>query len=157
MLLITFLSWFVSFIPSLTVLFFVLIQKRFVGRNRSVVAITPFSPRGSHEVHLFVPGVTSIVDLTKEQCTDLADAFIKVLKGYASLGVGSFNMASFSSSTKSDAQLFTLHFKFFSRPYPAQVYTNDTGSTERLYDDFVVNTIPEQYSAALAAQWTSKV
>lgn len=45
------------------------------------------------------------------------------------------------------------HVQFWSRPYPSSIYTNDTGPTERMYDVFVINTVPEQYAQWLKTVW----
>lgn len=74
---------------------------------------------------------------------------VRVLKGYKSLGVGSFNMASYSGAINEKREDFSLHFKVFSRPYPNGVYTNDTGPMERVYDSWVIDSVPEKLAEAV--------
>ncbi len=67
-----------------------------------------------------------------------------MLKCYKSMGVGSFNLVSFSSFPDEHLLHFTLHFKIVSRPYPRNIYTNDSGPFERFYDIWVIDTLPEE-------------
>jgi len=129
------------------------LNKRFVGKNRGVVVITTFAPRGFSEVQMIFPGVSSLADLSEEQIDDATDAFLKVLKAYDAMGVGSFNMASFSGPVGENREDYWLHLKWFSRPYPSSIYTNDTGPTERMYDVWVINTIPEDIAQIMREVW----
>jgi hypothetical protein len=54
---------------------------------------------------------------------------------------------SFSSALDEPLPYFTLHFKLVSRPYPRNVYTNDSGPFERFYDIWVIDTLPEDVAA----------
>ncbi len=88
--------------------------QRFIGRNEHVVALAPFAPRGANETILYVPGVASIGQLTNEQASSVSDAIIRIVKAYEDIGVGSFNLASFSApvnAVKEQAEAFTLMFK----------------------------------------------
>jgi len=129
---------------------------RFIGRHGCVVALAPFASRGTNEVHLLLPGLSSLVDLADTHITELAHAINAVLHGYNKIGVGSFNMISLSASTsptESERSSHTLHFKLISRPYPDGLYTNDSGPTERMFDVFVINSLPEKYAPSLKEAW----
>lgn len=65
-----------------------------------------------------MPGVASITDLDEAHVASIADAFVRILKGYDDIGVGSFNVASFSAhqhfsaaEAADAAKEFTLCFK----------------------------------------------
>jgi len=92
---------------------------------------------------------SSIASLDKKQVEDFADATTRMLKAYKSVGVGSFNMASYSAAVDEKLDSYALCVKFFSRPYPKGVYTNDTGPMERMYDAFVIDSVPEKLAESL--------
>ena len=73
-----------------------------------------------------------------------------ILEGYADMGMGSFNFIVFSAPFDAKFPFFSLHAKMISRPYPAAVYTNDTGPFERLCDVWVIDTMPELVAKGLA-------
>jgi len=43
----------------------------------------------------------------------------------------------------------SLNIKLISRPYPSGIYTDDTGPLERLYDAWVIDTLPEMVAEEL--------
>lgn len=118
--------------------------QRWVGQVGSVAVLTSFAPRGFTELLFVVQGTRDIAGMTTQQVHDFVDALLRALKGYHALGIGSFNLVSFSGATGStEEDGHCLYFKIFSRPNPTGLYTNDTGPTERMYDTWVIDTIPE--------------
>jgi len=108
-----------------------------------VEVFTSFAPRGFNEVSLIVPGVSSLMHLKEHHISALVASLGKLLLAFKSVGVGSFNLVSFSGSVDSTPESFWLNFKLFSRPFPSGVYTNDTGPMERMYDSWVIDSPPE--------------
>lgn len=121
--------------------------ERYIGTTGNVQLIAGFAPRGFREITAILPGISSFNNLDEDRVAALAVCFTRILKCYKSMGVGSFNMVSFSSSPDEDLPYFTLHFKIVSRPYPRNVYTNDSGPFERFYDIWVIDTLPEEIAA----------
>eukprot|EP01114_Cavostelium_apophysatum_P016041 TRINITY_DN4499_c0_g2_i1.p1 TRINITY_DN4499_c0_g2~~TRINITY_DN4499_c0_g2_i1.p1 ORF type:complete len:339 (-),score=72.51 TRINITY_DN4499_c0_g2_i1:25-1041(-) len=125
-------------------------KERYIGGNDTVQAIATFAPRGVNEVEFIFPGVASFTALNEKQVADFADVLLKALEGYKSLGIGSFNLASYSAAVnEATREDFCLHAKLFSRPAPNGVYTNDTGPMERMYDSWVIDSVPEKMAEAL--------
>jgi UDPglucose--hexose-1-phosphate uridylyltransferase len=124
--------------------------ERFVGRTGSCVVLAPFAPRGANELHVIFPDVCSVSEFTPDNIKDFSTAIQQLLKAYHHIGIGSFNMASFSGPVGGKPDSFSVHFKFWSRPFPSGIYTNDTGPTERMYDTFVINTMPELYAEVIS-------
>jgi galactose-1-phosphate uridylyltransferase len=122
--------------------------ERHIGAIGDIRLIASFAPRGFREVTVILPGVSSFNGLDDGRINSLAVCFTRILKCYKSMGVGSFNMVSFSSSPDQSLPYFTLHFKIVSRPYPRNVYTNDSGPFERFYDIWVIDTLPEEVAAS---------
>jgi len=125
--------------------------ERYIVGNDSVHAIATYAPRGFNEVEFIVPGVSSFTQMNPKQVNDFADLLRKLLVAYKAIGVGSFNLASYSAETSlsSAKEDFWLHFKLFSRPFPNGVYTNDTGPMERMYDSWVIDSVPEKLAENL--------
>ena len=65
------------------------------------------------------------------------------------MGVGSFNLVSFSPGLDENHPFYRLHFKIISRPYPRGIYTNDSGPFERFFDVWVIDTLPEMVAETL--------
>lgn len=123
--------------------------ERYIGEMRGISIIASYAPRGFREVTLVVNGVSSFAGLSDVQIAPLARCLSTVLKGYKSMGVGSFNVVSYSSAMDDELPYFTLHFKVISRPYPRGIYTNDSGPFERFYDVWVIDTLPELVAQTL--------
>ena len=59
------------------------------------------------------------------------------------MGVGSFNLITFSGPVDESIDYYSFHVKVISRPFPRGLYSNDTGPFERLQDERVIETLPE--------------
>lgn len=122
---------------------------RFIGETGSVSVTASFAPRGFNEVQFTFHEVGSLAELGKREINDFADCLLRVLRGYKKIGVGSFNLASYSAPIKEAPDYYCLNMKLISRPFPRGVYTNDTGPMERLYDVWVIDTLPETLAGML--------
>ncbi|MFB0559682.1 MAG: hypothetical protein ACETWM_00425 [Candidatus Lokiarchaeia archaeon] len=118
-------------------------DERYIGENDSLSVIATFAPRGYNEVQFIFDEASSLTELGQKEIKDFASSLSKVLQGYKKIGIGSFNLASFSASIKETLDYYCLNIKLISRPFPRGVYTSDTGPMERLYDVWVINTLPE--------------
>lgn len=124
--------------------------ERYIAGASNVHIIASFAPRGFREFTLIVEEVGSFTELDDHHIKILSRFLSKILKGYKSMGVGSFNMVSFSSSIDERHPYYTFHFKIVSRPYPQGIYTNDSGPFERFYDVWVIDTLPEELAKTLS-------
>jgi galactose-1-phosphate uridylyltransferase len=125
------------------------VNERYIGEVKNIHLLASYAPRGFREVTLILSGLSSFVELDSSRIKGLARCISTILKGYKSMGVGSFNLVSFSSGVAEKLSSFTLHFKIISRPYPRGIYTNDAGPFERLYDVWVIDTLPEMVAQTL--------
>ena len=105
--------------------------------------IASFAPHGFNEIQFIFNEQSSIVELKQKQRSDFATCLVKALRAYKKLGIGSFNLVTYSGSIGAKPDHYRLNVKLISRPYPAEVYTNDSGPAERLYDVRVIDTLPE--------------
>jgi len=117
---------------------------RFIFENDSLALITSFAPRGFNEIQFIFPEISSLTDLTNTHIADFARCLTTVLRGYKEIGVGSFNLATYSGPICKPLDYYCFNVKLISRPFPRCVYTNDTGPMERLYNVWVIDTLPEQ-------------
>jgi len=124
-------------------------SERYIAGVDNFHIITSYAPRGFREVTIIVEGVNSFTDLDDHHIKNLSRSISKILKGYKSMGVGSFNIVSFSAGMDEKHPYYTLHFKIISRPYPQGIYTNDSGPFERFYDIWVIDTLPEEVARTL--------
>jgi galactose-1-phosphate uridylyltransferase len=119
------------------------LNERFIYESDYLSVIASFAPQGFNEIQFIFKKESSLVELAERQIADFADCLVKALKGYKELGIGSFNLVTFSSPIGERLDYYRLAAKLISRPYPAGIYTNDTGPMERLCDVWVVDTLPE--------------
>ena len=119
------------------------LDERFIYDSNSLSVIASFAPRGFNEIQFIFKEVSSLAELGEPQIADFADCLVKALKGYKKLGIGSFNLVTYSGPIGEKLNYYSLNLKLISRPYPGGVYTNDTGPFERLYDAWVIDTLPE--------------
>jgi galactose-1-phosphate uridylyltransferase len=124
-------------------------DERYISEINTISIIASYAPRGFREVVLIVNGLSSFVELDNSHIETLARCVSTILKGYKTMGVGSFNLVSFSDGIGEKLPYYTLHFKIISRPYPRGVYTNDSGPFEKLYDVWVIDTLPEMVAQNL--------
>jgi len=124
--------------------------------------LAAFAPRALHELLLLLPRVRTLPELRGQVAVDFAQMLSRLLMVYGrTLGVGSFNLVSYSAPLDSQpagaggSDDWQLHFKLIARPAPRSLYTSDCGPLERMYDAWVVDSVPEQLaktvSDALAA------
>ena len=125
------------------------LNERYIGEVDTIHLFASYAPRGFREVTIIIENVSSFAELSDSHINTLGYCFSTVLKGYKSMGVGSFNLVSFSGSMLEKPSCFTLHFKIVSRPYPRGIYTNDSGPFERFYDVWVIDTLPEMIARNL--------
>ncbi|MBI5968017.1 MAG: hypothetical protein HY882_09210 [Deltaproteobacteria bacterium] len=85
-----------------------------------------------------------MADLSEKEMDEFANNLLKVLRGYKKMGIGSFNLLTYSGPLDKKLNYYSLHIKLFSRPYPKGVYISDTGPMERGYGVWVIDTLPEE-------------
>ena len=119
------------------------INERFIYQGDCLALIASFAPRGFNEVQFIFKELSSLAQLDERRIADFADCLTRALKGYKELGIGSFNLISFSGPIGKLVDYYRLSAKLISRPYPGGVYTGDTGPFERLCDAWVIDTLPE--------------
>ena len=128
--------------------------ERFIYDGDCFSVMASFAPRGFNEIQFTFRDISSLTELDEGQIDDFADCITKALKGYKELGIGSFNLVTYSGHIGEKLDYYRLNVKLISRPYPGGLYTNDTGPTERLYDVWVIDTLPETVAEELRPFFT---
>lgn len=124
--------------------------ERWIGALGPVRAWASFAPRALNEVTIAVAGARSWGQVGAETRRRLAEVLERLLRGYRqALGVQSFNLASFSGPLAGDEPGHALHLRLIARPQPRALYTSDTGPMERLYNSWVVDSLPELLAGQL--------
>jgi UDPglucose--hexose-1-phosphate uridylyltransferase len=117
---------------------------RFIGETHGFTWLAPWAPSGAFEVQ-GVSKRSSVMDMDAHEMQGMADGIVKVLKGYASIGVASVNMGLFSLPS-GEEEAFNASVRIMARP--------GTGMSDRalleLYGGEVgLSTLPEDYAQAL--------
>jgi galactose-1-phosphate uridylyltransferase len=119
-------------------------EERMILEKEDVSVLASFAPRGFREILLVLPGSGSLADLEPGQIDTFSWALVRLLRAYHAMGVGSFNLVTYSPPMHAPSPGFPFHAKLIARPFPRGIYTNDTGFFERMYDLWVIDTLPEE-------------
>ena len=130
--------------------------ERYIGENDSLSILSSYAPRGFREILLIFKDVSTFTALDAKQTRDFADAAANVLACYAEMGVGSFNVNSFSAPTDQGTDHYLLNVKIISRPFPGGLYMNDTGVFERLQGEWVIESLPEDIAAIMKRKFQAQ-
>jgi UDPglucose--hexose-1-phosphate uridylyltransferase len=128
--------------------------ERYVGSSGPVGWFTSFSPQGTNEVLGILPGKRNLLEMGQEDLTGLADGFSRVLKGYASLGVSTFNFSLFSGPLNRKADSFRCFLRIISRQNVYENYRTDDYFFQKLLRNELILTPPEHLAEKLRALFT---
>ncbi len=124
---------------------------RFIMDTGNVAWLASFSPQGNNEITaIFSRKISNLLQLKARDLSDFSTGLSKVLRGYQTIGVNSFNMAFFSGPNNKDlSKLYLLNAKLISRPRFTEVYVSDTGFMERFHDEPIIESRPEDVARRL--------
>jgi len=122
---------------------------RWIGETEGVTWLTSYAPQGNNEIIGIFSNISTILKMTRQHIRSLSEGLSRVLAGYHEIGVKSFNMAIYSGPFDQDLGYYSLHLRMISRPNPTAVYTSDCGSMERLQNEVVIETKPEDVAEKL--------
>ena len=112
--------------------------------------LSSFCPLGNNEVQGILRA-SNLLELTGKQLEDYSTGLSAMLRGYQGSGVQAFNLSLFSGPLDRATPGFSVHSRMISRPDMKAVYTADTGFMERLHDEIVVETMPEEVASRMRA------
>lgn len=125
------------------------LSERFISKNKSLSCITSFAPQGNREIQIIFTGISNLSQLDKTKIEDFSRCLIKILRGYKKLGVGSFNLSSFSGPMNKRLDYYWLNLKIISRPSFQAYYTSDTGFMERFHYQSIIEQKPEDVATEI--------
>ena len=126
------------------------VGERFIAGDDLVSVIASFAPRGFNEVCFIFNGISSLAEVDEERLESFSICLSKSLRAFREMGVGSFNLVTFSGPVGGDEPYFYwMSARLISRPYPKGIYTSDTGAMERLQDVWVIDTLPEELAGRM--------
>lgn len=102
---------------------------------------TAFAPLGPGDVRGYLPGLHCPTELDADTCVELAVGLVAVLRGYAALGITSFNLALLGVPPQDAGG--TLTIQLVARSGLAPYYRSDVTYLERLHGVTVTGMTPE--------------
>lgn len=121
--------------------------ERFIGRTGKAAWISSFAPLGNNEVSMIFEGISSIMELTRKDISDISEGIGRILRGYSSMYKESFNFSIYSGLK--GMKDFCLNAKIITRSNPQKYYTSDAGFMEALQRERIVETLPESLALGL--------
>jgi UDPglucose--hexose-1-phosphate uridylyltransferase len=122
---------------------------RFIGETNGFTWLAPWAPFGAFEV-LGVSRRASVMEMGLEELHGMAEGIVKVLRGYACLGVASVNMGVFSLPAGEGGDLFRANVRIMSRPGTGM---SDRALLELYGGEIGLSTLPEDYASVLKEQF----
>ncbi|MEM0358502.1 MAG: hypothetical protein QXG22_00610 [Candidatus Hadarchaeales archaeon] len=124
--------------------------ERWIGEGERIGWLAAFAPQGQNEVWAVFKEASCFGEVGEEGVGELAEGLSSVLRGYAELGVETFNLTSFSGPEDGRGKKYhRLNLRLISRPPLRPLYTSDSGFMERFQYEPVVETMPEELAAKL--------
>ena len=108
--------------------------------------LSSFSSLGNNELQGIVKA-SNFFEMTDRQLSDYSMGLSKMLEGYQRIGVQAFNLSLYSGPLDVNTPSFSVHSRMISRPDVKNFQTADTGFMERLHDEIVVETLPEEVAS----------
>ena len=123
-------------------------EERFITELGGSTWLTSFCGLGNNDV-MGVFEASNILELSDSALEEISKGLSIMLRGYHAIGVQGFNMSLFSGPIDNKEQHFRVHSRMISRPDIRQIYTSDAGFLERLHDEVVVETRPEDIASKM--------
>ncbi len=129
------------------------VNERYITDTGEISWFTSFVPLGNTEVNAVFRDISSINELDDRHILDFASGLKKILDGYASFGIKSFNLTFYSARAFERRDDFCLFMKLISRPTPNKYYTSDAGFMEAMHLERIVESMPESVAEGLRKQF----
>ena len=123
--------------------------ERFVGETGPACWLTAFSPQGANEVLGILPDKSHWLELDERDIAGLGDGLTRVLRGYAAMGLSTFNFTIFSAPLGARDESFRCHLRVISRQNVHENYRTDDYFLQKLLRNELVLTLPETLAQRL--------
>jgi galactose-1-phosphate uridylyltransferase len=127
--------------------------ERDIGSSGPVRWLASFAPVGFNEVRGLIPGRVSPVELADDEIQALALGLANVLAAYADLGCQSFNLGIYGAPLSH--RDYMLNLRLVARSNLEALYRSDATYSERIHWQALVDTVPEELSAAVRRRFSA--
>jgi len=117
--------------------------ERYIGATGPVEWIAAFSPQGTNEVIGILPERTRFPELDRRDVDGLSDGLVKVFRGYADMGLSTFNFAVYSGPLGERDAAFRCFIRIISRQNVYENYRTDDYFLQKLLRNELILTPPE--------------
>jgi UDPglucose--hexose-1-phosphate uridylyltransferase len=122
--------------------------ERYIGATGPMEWVTAFSPQGTNEIVGVLTQRNHFLEMDKKDIKGLAAGMVKVLKGYADMGISTFNFAVYSGPLGQRDESIRCFIRIISRQNVYENYRTDDYFLQKLLRNELILTTPE----ALARQ-----
>ncbi|MBP8644822.1 MAG: hypothetical protein KBH99_01710 [Syntrophobacteraceae bacterium] len=128
---------------------------RFIAGTGSVHWITSFSPQGTNEVLGILAGKRDFLEMERQDFSDLAQGLSAVLRGYASLGISTFNFTLYSGPLGAGEDVFPCFLRIISRQNFYENYRTDDYFLQKLLRNELILVTPEKLASIMRKSFES--
>lgn len=118
-------------------------NERYIGATGPVEWIAAFSPQGTNEVIGVLPKRNHFLEMDEADVNGLADGLVKVLHGYADMGMSTFNFATYSGPLGEHDDSLRCFIRIISRQNVYENYRTDDYFLQKLLRNELILTPPE--------------
>ncbi len=127
--------------------------ERYIGATGPVEWITAFSPQGANEVMGVLTKRTHFREMDIDDVKGLAAGLVKVLHGYAGMGISTFNFALYSGPLDQRRESFRCFIRIISRQNVYENYRTDDYFLQKLLRNELILTPPEVLAGSMRQQF----
>ena len=127
--------------------------ERYVGATGPVEWLAAFSPQGTNEILGLLPQRNTFLEMDDADVTGIAEGLVKVLHGYAEMGMSTFNFAVYSAPFDEDNGSLRCFIRIISRQNVYENYRTDDYFLQKLLRNELILTPPEVLTKSLQAHF----
>jgi UDPglucose--hexose-1-phosphate uridylyltransferase len=125
--------------------------QRVIGQTGPVWWLSSFSPQGGNEVIGVLPDKSQWLELDEHDIAGLSEGLVRVLRGYAAMGLSTFNFTIFSGALGARDESFRCHLRVISRQNVHENYRTDDYFLQKQLRNELILTTPEALASKLHA------
>lgn len=119
------------------------VGERNIGNSGPVEWLTAFSPQGANEVVGVLPGRTHFLEMDDADVQGVAAGIVKVLRGYAAMGISTFNFSVYSGPLHRHDESIRCFIRIISRQNVYENYRTDDYFLQKLLRNELIVVPPE--------------
>jgi galactose-1-phosphate uridylyltransferase len=117
--------------------------ERYIGATGPVEWVSAFSPQGTNEIVGILPQRSHFLEMDNQDVKGLASGMVKVLKGYAGMGISTFNFTVYSGPLGQGDASVRCFIRIISRQNVYENYRTDDYFLQKLLRNELILTTPE--------------